>query len=89
MLLDFQQRRLANGLNGILSHSQRRMAALSASLDALSPLKVLGRGYSIARKQDGTILTSVKQVGPDTRFRLRLTDGEVSCRTEREDNERG
>ncbi|MGM9607766.1 MAG: exodeoxyribonuclease VII large subunit [Oscillospiraceae bacterium] len=86
MLLDYQQRRLVAGLNASVAQQQRRLAALAASLDALSPLKVLGRGYSIARKEDGTVLTSVKQAGPDTRFRLRLADGEVPCRVERKDD---
>lgn len=85
MLLDYQQRRLVNGLSGALSRSQQRIAALAASLDALSPLKVLGRGYSIARTEDSAVLTSVKQAVPDTRFRLRLADGEVPCRVEREE----
>lgn len=85
MLLDYQQQRLVNGLNGSLSRSQQRIAALAASLDALSPLKVLGRGYSIARTEDGTVLTSVMQAVPDTRFRLRLADGEVPCRVERKE----
>ena len=89
MLLDYQQRRLVNGLNGKLSYSQRRMAGLAASMDALSPLKVLGRGYSIARKEDGTILSSVKQLEPDTRFLLRLTDGEVPCRLDKGEEEYG
>lgn len=89
MLLDYQQSRLINGLNGTLSKSQRRIAALAASMDALSPLKVLGRGYSIAQKEDGTILSSAKQMEPDIRFRLRLTDGEVPCRVEREEEEHG
>lgn len=89
MLLDYQQRRLVNGLNGALSYSQRRIAGLAASLDALSPLKVLGRGYSIARKADGTILSRVEQLEPDTQFLLRLTDGEVPCRMEREEETHG
>lgn len=89
MLLDYNQRRLVNGLNSVLSHSQRRITGLAASLDALSPLKVLGRGYSIAQTNDGTILSSVRQLKPDTRFRLRLPDGEVPCRIEREEEHNG
>lgn len=89
MLVDYQQHRLINGLNGSLAQSQRRVAALAASLDALSPLKVLGRGYSIARTEDGTVLSSVKQAVPDTRFRLRLSDGDVPCRVEREEMKHG
>ena len=89
MLLDYNQRRLVNGLNSVLSHSQRRITGLAASLDALSPLKVLGRGYSIAQTNNGTILSSVRQLKPDTRFRLRLSDGEVPCRIEREEKHNG
>lgn len=85
MLLDYQQRRLISGLNTVVAKQQRRVAALAASLDALSPLKVLGRGYSIACKDDGTVLTNIEQAKPDTRFNLRLVDGEVPCRVERKD----
>lgn len=85
MLVDYQQRRLISGLNGALARYQRCIAALAASLDALSPLKVLGRGYSIARTEEGRVLSSVNQATPGTRFRLRLSDGDVPCRVEREE----
>ena len=86
MLLDYYQSRLTAGLNNAVGRQQRRLTGLAASLDALSPLKVLGRGYSIARGEDGAVLSSVKQVPPDTRFCLRLADGEVPCRVEKEEN---
>lgn len=86
MLLDFQQRRLVAGINQSLGRYQKQMAAAAASLDALSPLKVLGRGYSIAQFGDGQVITSVKQTVPGASFRLRVTDGEISCRIEREDH---
>ncbi len=89
MLLDYQQRRLVTGLNTSLAQQQRCLAAIAASLDALSPLKVLGRGYSIARMKDGTVLASVKQIAPGGRFQLRLTDGELPCRVESEDVSNG
>lgn len=86
MLLEYQQHRLVNAASAALAAQQRRTAALAASLDALSPLKVLGRGYSIAVREDGAIMSSVKQAAPDTKFRLRMADGEVPCRVEREDD---
>jgi exodeoxyribonuclease VII large subunit len=86
MLLDYQQRRLIAGLNVSVGQQQRRLAALAAALDALSPLKVLGRGYSIARLEDGAVLTSADQAPPDTPFRLRLADGELACRVERKED---
>ena len=89
MLLDFQQKSLINGLNGVLSQSQRKIAGLAASLDALSPLKVLARGYSVARREDGTVLSSIKQMEPEIRFLLRMSDGEVPCRMEREEEIHG
>ena len=58
-------------------------------MDALSPLKVLGRGYAIAKTEDGSVIASVRQAAPDTRFCLRLADGEVPCRVERKDEEYG
>jgi exodeoxyribonuclease VII large subunit len=86
MLLDYQQRRLVAGLNASMGQQQRRLAALAAALDALSPLKVLGRGYSIARLEDGAVLTSAEQAPPGTPFRLRLAQGELPCIVERKED---
>ena len=56
------------------------MARLSASLDALSPLKVLGRGYAIAQRADGRAVVSAGDVAPDDLLKLTLADGSVDCR---------
>ena len=53
-----------------------------AALDAMSPLKVLGRGYSIARNENGTLIASVKDAAPGERLELRLSDGSLACRVE-------
>ena len=66
----------------ILSSQSRRFMTASAKLDALSPLKVLSRGYSITQK-DNRIVTSVKEIKPDDKLTLVLADGEVSCIAER------
>ena len=82
LLLDYQSRRLVHGLDRSVSAQKERLARLAASLDAMSPLKVLGRGYAIAQKGDGTVLSSVKDAAPGDRFTLRLSDGMLDCRAE-------
>jgi exodeoxyribonuclease VII large subunit len=62
------------------------VARLAAALDALSPLKVLERGYAVAREEaeGGRVLRRVADFPPGRRFRLRVSDGEVPARaTER------
>ncbi len=79
VLLDYQRTRMARALADSLHGQQRRLGRLAASLDAMSPLKVLGRGYSIARKADGGVVTSVKSVSAGERLTLRVADGEIGC----------
>lgn len=79
MLLDYQRERLAHGLTGALGREKEHFARLAASLDALSPLKVLGRGYAIPKWEDGTVLRSARAARPGDRLALRLCDGEISC----------
>ena len=50
---------------------------MGAALEALSPLKVLERGYSVARDEAGRVLRSVADLPEGRLFRLRLKDGEV------------
>ena len=80
MLLDYQRDRLAHGLTGAMGRERERFARLAAALDALSPLKVLGRGYAIPQRSDGAVLRSAKEAMPGETLRLRMTDGKVSCK---------
>lgn len=82
LLLDFQRDKLTAALKGRLSGERARLGTLAASLDALSPLKVLGRGYAIPRGEDGAILRSVRDVTVGAPLQLRMTDGGVFCRVE-------
>lgn len=59
--------------------SRERLNALAASLDALSPLKVLGRGYAIAQREDGRPVVSVQDTAPGDKLKLTLSDGSVDC----------
>lgn len=62
-----------------LSLHHRRYIALASSLDAMSPLRVLSRGYSIASDADGAVVKSVSELSEGEKIRLRLSDGSASC----------
>lgn len=61
-----------------LAQQKHRFASSAAKLDALSPLKVLSRGYAIVRAEDG-VVSSVKRVRPQQSVQVTLRDGELSC----------
>ncbi|MEG2420244.1 MAG: exodeoxyribonuclease VII large subunit [Oscillospiraceae bacterium] len=82
MLLDHQSRRLASGLAAALALEKERFAEYAAKLDALSPLKVLGRGYAILQDGDGKVVRSVKGLTPGERLTVRVADGTVAVRAE-------
>ena len=79
MVLDYQREKLAAGLNAALNRERQRFGQLASKLDALSPPKVLGRGYAIPRKADGGVVRSVADVAPGDPLKLRVADGEISC----------
>lgn len=78
MLLDRQRDRLSYGLSGSLGTYRQDFARLAASLDALSPLKVLGRGYAIAYGPKG-VVRSAKDAGTGDEVLLKVSDGEIPC----------
>lgn len=71
--------RLGNEGRALLSGLRSELGARAASLDALSPLKVLARGYSIAYGPSG-VVTSAADVKSDDELLIRLADGDVRAR---------
>jgi len=61
-----------------LSLLRERFAAVAATMDAISPLKVIKRGYSIA-ESGGRIIRSTDEVAAGDRVDVRLTDGRLLC----------
>ena len=80
--LDFVHQKLAMTAKECVDTEMRRFTRLTASLDALSPLKVLGRGYSLAQRENGGILLDSSQVLPGERIRLQLAHGSLGCKVE-------
>ena len=79
MRLDRLRDELTAAQTDNLSHHHRRYIALASSLDAMSPLRVLSRGYSIASGADGTVVKSVSELSEGEKIRLRLSDGSADC----------
>lgn len=66
----------------LLLRRRRAFEGLCGKLDALSPLKVLDRGYAVARDGDGHVVTDAHAVPPGGRLAVRLRHGELACRVE-------
>ena len=70
-----------------LTEAEKQLGLAAASLDALSPLAVLQRGYAIAQKADGTLLRDTQSVSAGDRIRVRLARGALDARVERTEDE--
>lgn len=78
MWLDRGREQLSSALRHRAAQERARFAAAAGKLDALSPLKVLGRGYAIPQKGK-TVITSVNGLKARDEFTLRLQDGAMDC----------
>ena len=79
MRLDLLQSRLAARAEGYLNARRSAYVRLASSLDALSPLKVLSRGYSVAQTTDGSLVKDVSQTRVGDRLKIRLMRGSLKC----------
>ena len=77
--LELLNNRLSSAQNRSVEQKKQRFIRLTSKLDAMSPLKVLTRGYSIAMTGDEQVLTSVKQVSPGDEVKLSLQDGVIAA----------
>lgn len=76
---------LKNSVRGTQERKQELLKMIRL-LDAYSPLHIMERGYSIISK-NGSVLTSVDQVGIGDRINIRMKDGVVSARSEEKTKE--
>ncbi len=82
-LLDDLDARTRRAIARRVETADNLVAAHAGRLESLSPLAVLGRGYSMtSRASDGQLVRSTRQVAAGESLRTRLTDGEVTSRVE-------
>ncbi len=87
--VDFRRMELDRLRDALTAVQERQLNAkkqsfirLTASLDAMSPLKVLSRGYSTASDEGGELIKSVSQLKPGDRISVRVSDGTAGCTVE-------
>ncbi|WP_028560016.1 exodeoxyribonuclease VII large subunit [Paenibacillus pinihumi] len=74
------QQRLEQVMNGIMRARKLELHSSIRSLDALSPLKVMSRGYSLLYAEDEQVLVkSVDDIGIGDRIKVKLADGRLDC----------
>ena len=89
LAVDHFYQRLESAMRLQCSRKRAELVRLTAALDAMSPLKVLSRGYSMALLADDSVLRSVTEVHEGESLRVRVQDGEVMTKvTEVRVNER-
>ncbi|CAM3799898.1 exodeoxyribonuclease VII large subunit [Mesobacillus zeae] len=75
--------RLTKNLNramiSIVNGKRRELNAAVQTLDALSPLKIMDRGYSLAYTDGGKLIKAVSQVKKDDHITVKLPDGKLDC----------
>ena len=76
---EFLKNRLAAAQNQSVAQKRQRYIAAVSKLDAMSPLKVLTRGYSVTQTESGEIVRSAGQVKAGDRVRIRVSDGSMTA----------
>ena len=79
MALAHQSDRLSAAMQNALLRKREIFMRDVSKLDAMSPLKVLSRGYAFAQNEKGAIVTDAGALTPGDRLRLTLRQGKVLC----------
>ena len=71
--------RLGSAQLRYIDRNRQRYVALTAKLDAMSPLKVLSRGYAMTQKNDGEMIRSVSAIAVGDSVDILLSDGRITA----------
>lgn len=89
MDLDHMQKELLSAAQACVTDARHQLATRASTLDAMSPLKVLARGYAVASDPDGMVLRSVEDTETGKSIRVQLADGALNCTVESKEKMNG
>ncbi len=87
MQLDYLHQQLIAASQRQVAEKKQRFIRLTASLEAMSPLKVLSRGYSVVRAEDGTLVTDASRMRTGDRIRVQMQKGSLTACVEQAEEE--
>lgn len=73
---------MERAMKQILAMKQTDFERIISTLQALSPLKIMERGYSLAYTENNRLIKSVDQVKVSQQVQIQLTDGSLFCKVE-------
>jgi len=80
MKLDLLNKSLLRGLKDGMKRNSAKLSTLAVKLDALSPLSIMSRGYSIVTTvEKGRLIKSVKDVAKGDKIQVSVSDGKINC----------
>lgn len=77
--LEMVKNRMISAQNQGINRRKQRYIACVSKLDAMSPLKVLTRGYAMAQTESGDVIKTVKQVNPGDSIHVAISDGVLTA----------
>jgi exodeoxyribonuclease VII large subunit len=80
--LDLTNKEMKRAMHHVLSKKQTEFDRILSTLGALSPLKIMERGFSLAYSEDDRLIKSINQVNINEPVQIQLTDGSLFCKVE-------
>lgn len=80
--LDLTNKEIKRAMQQVLLKKQTDFDRILSTLGALSPLKIMERGYSLAYSEENRLIKSINQVNVNEQIQIQLTDGSLFCKVE-------
>ncbi len=79
-MLSHRYELMENAMMAMFNRRKDRLSSVAGKLDAINPLAILGRGYSVSKKKDGSIIGSAAKLSEGEDISILFADGEAEAR---------
>jgi exodeoxyribonuclease VII large subunit len=80
--LELTNKDMKRAIHQVLLKKQTDFQRILSTLGALSPLKIMERGYSLAYSEENRLIKSINQVKMNELVQIQLTDGSLFCKVD-------